>query len=140
MKKKFYHEGINFSCTNCGNCCKIKDGWVEMNEEELEDASTLLGVGTNKFNRKYIDKKSGSIYLLKTKADDSCIFLDENNRCTIYSARPGHCRTFPFWPENLKSIYRWEKTKENCPGIGTGDHYPLEQIKDILTPQRKSKK
>ena len=34
------------------------------------------------------------IYVLKTMDDERCIFL-QNNRCTVYKARPRTCRVYP---------------------------------------------
>lgn len=38
---------------------------------------------------------------------DACIFLGEDNRCTIYEARPLQCRTYPYWPRMMMSRDEW---------------------------------
>jgi Fe-S-cluster containining protein len=30
------------------------------------------------------------------RKNDKCLFLDENNRCSVYPSRPMTCRTFPY--------------------------------------------
>ena len=36
-------------------------------------------------------------WMLRRLETGACIFLDENKKCKIYSARPGLCRTYPFY-------------------------------------------
>lgn len=36
-------------------------------------------------------------------ASSPCIFLDENNKCKIYEARPLQCLSYPFWPSIMAS-------------------------------------
>lgn len=65
-----------------------------------------------------------------------CIFLDRSKipgkaTCSLYGARPGQCRTWPFWPELLESEKTWKNGKvgpEGCPGIGKGAVVPYEEI------------
>ena len=49
----------------------------------------------------------------------------------IYPVRPGQCRTWPFWSENLASPNAWNKTAQKCPGINRGKLYSYEQIQKI---------
>jgi Fe-S-cluster containining protein len=139
-KKKIYSEGIFFRCTGCGTCCSRPEGWVEMTGEELERAAAALNISSENFRKKFTSGKKEGKYLLKNRPDGACVFLDKDNRCEIYDYRPLHCRTFPFWPENLKNSNRWKQVKEGCPGIGNGDYYSAEQIRDTLKLQRKRKK
>ncbi len=63
--------------------------------------------------------------------NDHCVFL-ENGQCLIYEVRPVQCRTYPFWPENLKNKYSWQQTMEECPGIGQGKLFAKEEIISLL--------
>jgi Fe-S-cluster containining protein len=49
----------------------------------------------------------------------------------MYKARPSQCRTWPFWPENLKTKRHWESVKRvtPCPGMDSGKLVPIEQIR-----------
>lgn len=135
-KKRVYEDGIKFTCQCSGNCCKLIDGWVELKDDELSRAADLLNLGKDQFKLKYVEQSSDEKHYLKTRKDMACIFLSKNNLCQIYEARPGHCRYFPFRPENMKSSSRWEQTREFCPGIGNGKFYSKEDIKIILKKQR----
>ena len=44
------------------------------------------------------------------------IFL-KDKKCQIYSVRPTQCRTFPWWPQNLKSEKEWQEAARYCEGI-----------------------
>jgi Fe-S-cluster containining protein len=67
--------------------------------------------------------------------DAACIFL-QDNRCTVYDARPLQCQTFPFWAENLKSPYRWKQVKSECPGIAEGDWHSMSRIQELMNLQK----
>jgi Fe-S-cluster containining protein len=57
---------------------------------------------------------------------DRCVFLDERtNLCTVYSARPKQCRTFPFW-RGLVEDGQWTTEAEQvCEGVGRGRLYSI---------------
>jgi hypothetical protein len=48
------------------------------------------------------------------------------------------CHTFPFWPENLKSRYRWKQLKSFCKGIDNGRLIELEEIRRLVRQQKKT--
>jgi len=50
----------------------------------------------------------------------------------VYPARPRQCRTFPFWPENLRSPESWNELEEFCGGVDHGRVYPLSEIQSVL--------
>jgi len=53
----------------------------------------------------------------KNPGDFDCTFLAENGSCSIYPHRPKQCRTYPYWPEILKSKRSWENEARYCEGI-----------------------
>jgi hypothetical protein len=65
---------------------------------------------------------------LTETAEGSCVFFAEG-KCSVYSARPAQCRTFPFWLKNLRSEEAWNRAAQKCPGIGAG---PLRSRDEIL--------
>ena len=34
--------------------------------------------------------------ILKSRPDESCVYLTDDNRCRIHPVKPDKCRTFPF--------------------------------------------
>ncbi|MEI0798173.1 YkgJ family cysteine cluster protein [Brachyspira intermedia] len=109
---------LTFSCTGCGICCKER-GYVFFNDDDIKRASKFLEISPLIFINKYLEYEEGYGYYIKVTDDKACTFLDENNRCTINSAKPNQCATFPYWKEymdkngNLIS----GKFKRACPGV-----------------------
>ena len=136
---KFYKDGLHFECTNCGNCCSHPDGYVDVSEAELTRIAAFLGIAETQFLEQYADlNEQGDGFQLKSEAGGGCIFL-KDERCSVYPVRPLQCRTFPFWPENIKSPYRWKLTARDCPGIGEGKLYTPEEIEQIANRMREKK-
>lgn len=133
-KPKFYKSGLHFKCTVCGNCCRLKGGKVSVNQTEIKNISQYLGMSPVVFKEKYCLAGSEKEYLIDG-TDGACIFLQEDY-CQIYLVRPLQCRTFPFWPENLKSSFRWKQLKSYCPGIDEGPLHPGEWIEDLMQAQK----
>ena len=71
------------------------------------------------FKRRYAKREDGNL-LLTTPQDSDCHFLEESG-CSIHAVKPVQCRTFPFWPANVKTRRDWKALKSYCPGIGVGD-------------------
>jgi len=131
-KEQFYADGIHFECTGCGNCCKLAGGYVYVTEEEIKAMAKYTKQSITQFTDQYVETYKNK-YVLKSKAD-ACIFL-ENDSCIVYPVRPVQCRTFPFWPANLKSKYRWKMVLLECEGIGRGKLYALDEIETIIKTQ-----
>jgi len=91
-----------------------------------------LKISKNVFLEKYTRKLHGRTALLERPNFD-CVFLKEN-RCSLYQARPKQCKTYPFWPEILRSKKAWDNEKMRCEGLDhlEGDHYTFEQIRAVL--------
>jgi Fe-S-cluster containining protein len=127
-EQPWYQDGLRFQCTQCGNCCTGAPGVVWVNAEEIEKIAEVLGktVGEVKLEHTRLVGRRTS---LKGFANGDCTFFDgQTRKCTIYSARPRQCRTWPFWNSNLESPESWQGLKPACPGIDRGNFYPLEEI------------
>jgi Fe-S-cluster containining protein len=126
--KPWYHEGLRFKCTQCGNCCTGAPGYVWVNQEEIEQLAAAVGEEVERFEKLYV-RKIGVRKSLVEFPNGDCVFFDgETRRCTVYGARPRQCRTWPFWDSNLRTEEAWEETCRVCPGSGHGKLYQLEQI------------
>ena len=140
---EWYDAGLRFACTQCGNCCTGPPGAVWFTPEEGTRLAARLGVSEARFYDRYA-RREGDRWSLKEHLTDhgyDCIFLDRDTVpgkgiCSIYDARPGQCRTWPFWPENLSSRREWESAKRRtpCPGMDEGKLIPVEAIR-ILREQ-----
>ena len=124
----WYRDGLCFSCTQCGHCCRI-EGYVWVSRREIAGISRFLEIDEEAFGRRYL-RRVGRRWSLVEKPNHDCIFWDEG--CTIYPVRPTQCRTFPFWPENVETVDDWKGTAAECPGCDNGRRYPEEEIQSFL--------
>jgi uncharacterized protein len=136
MTPPWYHNGLHFSCTGCGDCCTGAPGYVWVNKAEIEALAAAIGVSLEEFERRYV-RKVGIRKSLIEWSNGDCVFFDGKNRnCQVYEARPRQCRTWPFWPSNLASPEAWASTAERCPGCNRGRLVPLLEIEDRLDIRR----
>lgn len=133
--ERFYKNGIRFECQGSGKCCITRSGYsfVYLSFNDRKRIAAHFGISTRQFTGQYAQKTDG-LYHLKDPEGD-CPFFS-NNRCDIYESRPQQCRTWPFWPENMKKIVWENEIVPSCPGIGTGKLYTAEEIEDILEIDR----
>lgn len=126
--RPWYHEGLKFSCTQCGGCCSGAPGFVWVSGEEIAAMAETMAMDESSFRDKFV-RRVGARESLIEYSDGDCIFLDPDTRgCMVYTARPTQCRTWPFWDSNVESPTSWKKTCEVCPGAGKGQLYSLSQI------------
>jgi Fe-S-cluster containining protein len=126
----WYRDGLQFSCTGCGDCCTGAPGYVWVTPEEIAAIAARLAISVEEMERLYVRKVGGRKTLVDVAERNwDCVFLDATTRkCTIYEDRPVQCRTWPFWDTNIKSPAMWKHTCEICPGSGQGALVPLAEI------------
>lgn len=132
MSDPWYQAGLQFECTQCGDCCTGGPGYVWVNDADIQAIA------------EHLDKPVGEIRLLHTKLargqvsltehlNGDCTFLDpQTRRCRIYPVRPIQCRTWPFWRGNIASPEDWERTCRVCPGSGRGELVSLDRIEELV--------
>jgi uncharacterized protein len=126
---KWYSAGLRFKCTGCGQCCTGAPGYVWVNESEIAELALVLKITPEEFVKKFTRRVGGRLSLLEKPVTYDCIFLKEK-LCQVYAARPKQCRTFPWWPEQLRSRKDWEEVAARCEGINHEDA-PLISIEEI---------
>lgn len=147
----WYAKGLNFTCTGCGNCCTGGPGYVWISREEIVKLADHLKLAPDVFVDKYCRKIDGQFSLRERRTREGnhdCIFLEKDSGkttlgpdgqlvskprgCTVYPVRPLQCRTWPFWPENLKNRIIWNRSAKRCHGMNAGDrHFTKEQIEAL---------
>lgn len=126
----WYKDGLQFTCSGCGDCCTGEPGFVWVNKEEIADMAAATDLEVEQFEAEYI-RKIGIRKSLKEFPNGDCVFFDTDTRgCTVYQARPRQCKTWPFWDSNLRTEADWERTCEECPGSGKGKLHQLESIEE----------
>lgn len=134
--KPWWHQGLRFACQGSGKCCVSYGShhYVYVTLEDRRRLAATLNMPTRQFTRKYCAKTDGLFHLVM--GEDPCVFLD-GRRCSVYEGRPTQCRTWPFWPENMRAA-KWSRVAAFCPGVGRGEVVPAETIREILEQQRRS--
>jgi len=122
--------GFRFECqTGCTACCE-QPGEVYLVREDRNRIAEHLGLSPRAFERDYCRREDGDL-MLRPPADSACRFLGDGG-CTIHSVKPLQCRTFPFWPENVRTKSAWTRVAGYCPGIGEGELLPLSAIRPAV--------
>src|SRR6478672_2849825 len=127
MSEPWYKDGLNFTCSQCGNCCTGPPGFVWVNDAEVAAIAEHRGESVEEVQALFTRLASGG-RTLRERNNGDCVFLGSDRRCTVYPVRPRQCRTWPFWESNLKTPETWQRTCEICPGSGNGELISAEEI------------
>ncbi len=124
----WYQDGLQFECSQCGDCCTGGPGYVWVNDAEIEAMAQFTNMSVEQFESVYV-RQVGLRKSLREYTSGDCVFLDNQQRgCSIYPVRPRQCRTWPFWDSNLRTPEDWQATCDFCPGSGRGRLYSIEEI------------
>jgi Fe-S-cluster containining protein len=143
--KVWYEQGLRFECTQCGQCCSGSSGTVEFTPEEARGMASILGLTYQEFMDRYAVRRGPTWILREVPSEEDgydCVLLAREaetglTRCTVHRERPMQCRTWPFWPENLKSARTWRQAGRECEGIDRGAAVSYREIchNRDLTPE-----
>lgn len=127
-EKPWYAGGLRFKCTECGQCCTGAPGYIWLNREEIKTIADFLRISVDDFSNKYLRWVKGRLSLREDSKTYDCVFL-KDKKCEIYPVRPTQCRTFPWWPQNLKTEKDWQEAAKYCEGINpSAPLTPLDEI------------
>lgn len=132
----WYRHGLQFRCTKCGLCCTGAPGYVWVSIEEIERLARFRNQSVDDFSKQFVRQVGTRLSLIEKPGGD-CIFWEKEAGCTVYSARPVQCRTWPFWPENVETEEDWDHVRSVCPGSGRGKLYTVEEIQASIELVRK---
>lgn len=129
----WYVAGLAFECLGCGRCCAgPQEGYVWVTEEEIAAIAEFLHLSDKQMRRRYVREVGRRYSLVEQRGSNDCIFLsDETNggrHCLIYPVRPTQCRTWPFWPSNIRDPESWSEAGLRCPGINRGALHDAAEI------------
>lgn len=115
---------FRFACQRCAHCCTGGSGYVWLAEGEIEALAAQVGASVESFTRRFvrlaIDPRSGERRAALREDDAAggrCALLVGANECSVYAARPAHCRAFPYWPSVMEGGAGFEAARATCPGI-----------------------
>ena len=133
----YVSEPLRFECTQCGQCCSGGGAYhVFLKAAEAEQIRAVLQLSRDWFWRRYLQRLDSGELTVVLKADGRCSFLDRDGRCSVYEVRPMQCRTYPFWPEILRSKAAWRAEAARCEGVDRGATVPLARVRAALVAQR----
>lgn len=126
---------LTFRCTGCGNCCRDLHVAVTgadlarliaatgRTPEELVEFLTPDEVDMSGEPDGFIELRAGRRLMVLRRENDACRFLDQDQRCSVYAARPRDCAAFPFEVESPSLI-------DSAAGS------PLIRRLELLSPER----
>lgn len=135
----FYKKGLKFECQGSGKCCTSHGeyGFVFLTLKDRQRMARYLKISTLQFTKTYCQKTKGYFHLREETGKPDCMFL-KNKACSIYTARPTQCRTWPFWPEVLNAKTWAKEVASFCPGVNKGKLFTAEEINKIQEEQYQS--
>lgn len=119
--------GTTIKCTSCGRCCKkLKFMLSQKDQKRLADKLSMTVEQLRRQYLEYGDSEGESGWWIK---DSPCPFL-ENNKCTVYEARPENCRKYPYLhePEFISRTMGMIERTFTCPIV----FYVMESLKQDL--------
>ena len=148
-KTPWYADGLQFTCTQCGNCCTGAPGFVWISQEEIGRLANHLQLSIDEVTARYCRTVWGRISLIEhrnERGEHDCIFLKEERTerkegdqtlvqtkrsCTVYPVRPLQCRTWPFWDSNLSDPAIWNNAAERCHGMNHGRTFTSDKMEAL---------
>lgn len=142
---------IPFRCQRCGKCCRGIQDSLMLEPIDVFHLARFLHETDNSiscpddFLEKYAHASAieGNypVYLINTVGDDaSCVFLDNENHCTVYGGRPLVCRMFPFGvaPGIKGSDFRFYICEDHSHHFGTGQVIAKNWISDNFSKEARA--
>lgn len=77
-------------CLECANCCKTISPIIM--DRDLDNMAKFLRMKAADILEKYLEMDKDGDYVFRQMP---CPFLQDDNRCSIYEARPKACKTYP---------------------------------------------
>ncbi|MHC4645584.1 MAG: YkgJ family cysteine cluster protein [Planctomycetota bacterium] len=131
----WYSAGLCFECRQCGRCCSgPAEGYIWVTKPEIQYIADFLKISVGQLRREYIKRVGFRSTVVEKPGNRDCVFLREiegHKTCMIYPVRPNQCRTWPFWPDNLRSPDVWSRAAQRCSGINRGKSYSFDEIEGI---------
>jgi hypothetical protein len=110
-----HNEVFNeIDCLSCGNCCR--NVGPLFTDKDINRISKYMKIKPGEFTEKHLRIDEDGDFVLQTLP---CVFLGEDNYCSIYEVRPKACREYPH--TNMKGQKKLMKlhlkNDELCPAV-----------------------
>ncbi|MCH2020890.1 MAG: YkgJ family cysteine cluster protein [Saprospiraceae bacterium] len=98
-------------CINCAGCCKGIPPII--NKNDCSRIAKKLGISVSEFQNNYLTIDEDNDTVMNTSP---CVFLLENNKCSIYEFRPKACKEYPHTNINFSKNLNYHATNSMyCP-------------------------
>lgn len=112
--EKHYEVFEEIDCLDCANCCKTTSPIFR--DVDIKRLSSHLKMQEVDFINQYLELDNEHDYVLKSSP---CVFLQDDNKCSVYEYRPLACREYPH--TNRKKMHQilplTRKNTEVCPAV-----------------------
>ena len=119
-------------CLDCANCCKTTSPIFKM--PDIERLARLFKVKASAFIEEFLHVDKDGDYVLNSAP---CVFLRDDNTCSVYDYRPNACREYPH--TDRKKVYQLlDLTLANtliCPAA----FEIVERLKKVIEPKLSDK-
>lgn len=129
-----------FFCTQCGRCCRFEEGYVFLSSQDVDRLADFLRIPSDEVIQTYCRwVRFGAVehLSLREQRNHDCIFWKDGG-CSVYSARPVQCQTYPFWNHILEHPDAWQEESRVCPGIGVGTRYTEDQVAAAVSARQQN--
>ena len=92
-KEKWYREGLAFECTQCGACCSGAEGYVWVDQAEIDAMARCMEMDVEQFEKKFV-RKVGNKRSLVEYPDGDCVFLEPKD--TAMHGVRGETHSMPY--------------------------------------------
>ena len=111
-------------CLDCARCCKNHS--PRFKSPDIKRIAKFVGMKEGDFIQQYLYLDSDNDYVLQSSP---CTFLNDDNTCQIYEARPSDCARYPYTDEDvfLKRKTITLKNTEVCPAA----YYVMNKLTSV---------
>jgi len=110
-----HNEVFNeLDCLQCANCCKSIPPIIT--KSDAKRISKHLNLNLTEFEAKYLTVDEDGDTTLNTSP---CVFLQKDNKCSIYHYRPKACSAYPHTGhyEFLNNLHLHQQNARYCPAV-----------------------
>lgn len=122
-----FHDEVfeEIDCLKCANCCKTTGPLFT--DRDISRIAKYLGVKSSEFEKDYLRIDEDGDWVFKSTP---CVFLGEDNYCSIYEVRPKACAAYPHTDhvgfQNILPLT--EKNTRMCPAAAKVVEKMMENI------------
>ena len=98
-------DDIPLNCKRCPAFCCTMAGYVEVSIRDVRRLAKHFGMTVPEVEKKHVVGRRGRRYI--KSYDETCQFLGEDRRCTVYDARPTNCRGYVCWDQPDRTVYEF---------------------------------